>query len=141
MKKKILIIIAIFAVLSLISGVSSADIENTTIDGLNITTDIDYAFNIPQSQNKTLIIVFDQDSCVYCDMFKEDVLSNEDVQKELNENFVVLLTDINKNPDIADEYQVFGTPTIHFVDSNAKSIGKIEGYVDSAEFLQTIKEI
>lgn len=141
MKRYILIIIGIFAVLSLMSCVYSADMENTTIDGLNITTDFNYALNLSQAQNKTVVMIFDSDSCVYCDLFKEDVLSNSDVQKELNNNFIALLVDINKNPEIADEYNVFGTPIIHFTDSTGKSIAKIEGYVDSDEFLQSLKEI
>jgi thioredoxin-related protein len=49
--------------------------------------------------------------------------------------------DINKNPDIAYRYKVFGTPTIQFLDSNGNDIGKIEGNVDRDEFLQTIREI
>ncbi|AMD17435.1 hypothetical protein TL18_05010 [Methanobrevibacter sp. YE315] len=141
MKRNFLILMAIFVVLTVSSAVYSVDFENTTIPGLNITTDIDSAFNVAQSQNKTVVIIFDQESCVYCDMLKKDVLSNSDVQKELNENFVVVLVDINKNPNIAAEYNVFGTPIIQFIDSDGKLINKIEGYVDSDEFLQSIKEI
>ena len=141
MKRNVLILMAIFVVLTVSSAVYAVDFENTTIPGLNITTDIDSAFNVAQSQNKTVVIIFDQENCVYCDMLKKNVLSNNDVQKELNENFVVVLVDINKNPDIAAEYNVFGTPIIQFIDSDGKLIYKIEGYVDSDEFLQSIKEI
>lgn len=141
MKRNVLILMAIFVVLTVSSAVYAVDFENTTIPGLNITTDIDSAFNVAQSQNKTVIIIFDRENCVYCDMLKKNVLSNNDVQKELNENFVVVLVDINKNPDIAAEYNVFGTPIIQFIDSDGKLIYKIEGYVDSDEFLQSIKEI
>ena len=74
-------------------------------------------------------------------MLKDEVLCNPDVQKELNENFVVVLVDINKNPEIAAKYNVYGTPTVKFVDSNGQETNKIEGFVDSNEFLQTLKEI
>lgn len=141
MKKHILIIMGIFIVFLLTSTVNAVGFDDTTIPGLNVTTDIDSAFDISKTQNKTLAIIFDQDSCIYCDMFKEDVLSDSDVQKELNEKFIVLLVDINKNPEIAAEYEVFGTPTVQFVDSDANSIDKIEGYVDSNDFLRLLKEI
>ncbi len=131
----------IFIVFLLTSTVNAVGFDDTTIPGLNVTTDIDSAFDISKTQNKTLAIIFDQDSCIYCDMFKEDVLSDSDVQKELNEKFIVLLVDINKNPEIAAEYEVFGTPTVQFVDSDANSIDKIEGYVDSNDFLRLLKEI
>lgn len=107
--------------LAMTSAVYSLNTDDTPIQGLNVTTDIEGAFNASQSQNKNLAIIFDQDSCVYCDMLKEDVLSNADVQKQLNENYVVLLVDINENPDFAAKYNVVGTPMVKFVDSKAGS--------------------
>ena len=139
--KKYILILAVICALTLTSAVYSLDFGDTQIQGLNITTDVDGAFNDSHSQNKTLAIIFDQDSCVYCDMLKDNVLSDKDIQKELNENFIVLLVDINKNPDIAQKYNVYGTPTIQFLDSNGNEVNKIEGYVESDEFLDNIKEI
>ena len=139
--KRYVLVSAVIMLIALTSAVYSVDFEDNTISGLNITTDVDGAFDISQNENKTLAIIFDQDSCVYCEMLKDDVLSNPDVQKQLNENFVVVLVDINKNPEIAAKYDVYGTPTVQFVDSNGQEINKIEGFVDSNEFLQILKEI
>ena len=139
--KRYVLISAVIMLISLTSAVYSVDFEDNTISGLNITTDVDGAFDISQNENKTLAIIFDQDSCVYCEMLKDDVLSNPDVQKQRNENFVVVLVDIHKNAEIAAKYDVYGTPTVQFVDSNGQEINKIEGFVDSNEFLRTLKEI
>jgi thiol:disulfide interchange protein DsbD len=139
--KKHILILTILMLIASASVVYSANFENKTIPGLNITTDVDEAFDASQNENKTLVIIFDQDSCVYCDMLKKDVLSNSDVQKQLNENYVVLLADVNKNPDIASKYDVFGTPAVQFIASNGTNLTKIEGYVDSGEFLKELKEI
>lgn len=140
MKKYVLILMAI-VLLALTSAVYSADFENGTIPGLNMTTDVDAAFDASQSENKPMAIIFDQASCIYCDMLKEDALSNADVQKELNGNYVVLVADVNKNPDLSYKYDVVGTPMIKFVDSKGKVIGEINGYVDAGEFLKELKEI
>ena len=140
MKKYVLISLVILILTSAIA-VSAVDFENTTIKGLNITTDVDGALSEAQSQNKSVALIFDQGSCVYCDMLKDNVLSNSTVQKELNENYIVVLVDINKNPGIANKYKVFGTPTMQFLDSKGSEIGRIEGYVESTEFLSTLKEI
>lgn len=136
--KRYISIMLIIAVLMLTSAVCAFEADNSQIDGLNVTTDIDKAFGISKNENKTLMIVFDQDNCVYCDMFKSDVLSNPQVQSRLNESCMVLLVDINKNPDIASKYKVYGTPTTQFLDSNGKEIRKIEGYVPADEFLKEI---
>ncbi len=140
MKKYILIVLAI-VMLTLTSAVYGIAFDNNQISGLNVTTDIDGAFNESQTQNKTLAIIFDQDNCVYCDMFNDEVLSNKNVQNELNEKFIVLFVDINKHPDIAAKYKVYGTPTTQFLDSNGNEVYKIEGYVTSDEFLNDLKEI
>ena len=139
--KRYVLVSAVIMLIALTSAVYSVDLEDNTISSLNITTDVDGAFDISQNENKTLAIIFDQDSCVYCEMLKDDVLSNPDVRKQLNENFVVVLVDIHKNPEIAAKYDVYGTPTVQFVDSNGQEINKIEGFVDSNEFLRTLKEI
>lgn len=139
--KKYIFIVAIISLLTLTSAVYSLDFDDTQISGLNVTTDIDGAFNASQNENKTLAIIFDQDSCVYCDILKENVLSDNDVQKVLNENFIVLMVDINKNPDIAQKYNVYGTPTIQFLDSNGNDVDKIEGCPEKDDFLNVIKEI
>lgn len=131
----------VMLILASAMAVSAVDFEDTTIKGLNITTDVDGAFGEAQSQNKSLALIFDRDSCVYCEMLKDDVLSNSTVQKELNEKYIVVLVDINKNPDIAGKYNVFGTPTIQFLKPDSTEAGKIEGYLDSDEFLKVLKEI
>ncbi|WP_407424874.1 thioredoxin family protein [Methanobrevibacter sp.] len=139
--KRYVIISLVMLILASTMAVSAIDFENTTIRGLNITTDVDGALSEAQIQNKSVALLFDQDSCVYCEILKDDVLSNSTVQKELNEKYIVVLVDINKNPEIAGKYDIFGTPTIQFLKPNGTEAGKIEGYLESDEFLNAIKEI
>lgn len=141
MKKYILIGLLISVLLALTLTVSAVDFDDKAVPGLNVTTDVDGAFNLSQSQNKTLAIIFDQDSCVYCDMLKKDVLSDKNVQKELNDKCIVLIVDINRNPQIAAKYTVFGTPAVHFIDPTGKTVQKIDGYVECDEFLDALKGI
>ena len=139
--KRYVLITSVILILTLTLAVSAVNFEDATVEGLNITTDVDGALSEAQIQNKSIALIFDQDSCVYCEMFKDDVLSNAEIQKEINEKCIVVLVDINKNPDIADKYDVYGTPTVQFLDSNGSEISKIEGYVDSNEFSKALKEI
>ena len=85
------------------------------------------------------MLVFDQKNCVYCDMFKEDVLSDSDVISKLNEDYITVIVDINKEPQLASQFKIYGTPIIVFLDSNQNEIERIEGYVDADEFLNTLK--
>ncbi len=110
-------------------------------DPINNATDLSGAINQAHAENKSVMVVFDQKDCKYCDMFNKDVLSNGNVISELNKNYILVFVDINAHPDIAGKYKVFGTPTTVFLDSNQKEIQRIEGYVDANEFLKVIKAI
>lgn len=131
--------------LILVAAVSTSAVfsEDTfqIADGLNATSNITQALDNATFENKIVMLVFDQDSCYYCDLFKNEVLSDENVQKELNENYVVAVSDVNQDPQLAGQLRVVGTPTIVFLDSNASEIDRIDGYVPADEFLDFIKEI
>lgn len=134
------LIILILTVAISASAVFSAEYVEIA-DGLNATTNISQALDNASLENKTVMLVFDQDSCYYCDLLKSDVLSDENVQKQLNENYIVAVSDVNQEPQLAGEFRVVGTPTIVFLDSNASEINRIDGYVPADEFLDFIKEI
>ena len=136
--KRTILILMIFSIIALNSTVAAFEMDNSTIPGLNVTEDIAGAFNESQVQNKTVAIIYDQESCVYCDILKDDVLSNATIQKEMNDKYITLLVDINKNPEFAASHKVLGTPTVEFIDSAGKEINRIDGYVDSEEFLKEI---
>lgn len=131
--KKILFVGLILAVLTL--GVSFGFVA----DSLENTTDLTKAISDAQSQNKSILLIFDQDGCYYCDLLKQNTLSNKDLLSKLNEGYITVIVDINKEPQLAAKYHVFGTPTMIFLDSNQKQIGKIDGYVEANEFLDYIK--
>lgn len=131
--KKILYVLFVIAILTCSVSVSFA------ADTINNTTDLNQAVSQAQKDNKTIMLVFDQDGCYYCDLLKKDVLSNNDVISKLNEGFITVVVDINSHPQLAAKYHVVGTPTMIFLDSNQKEINKIEGYIDAGEFLNTIK--
>ena len=134
MKKSILLLLIVL-LFSLILAVSGQTVE------LSQTNDLNNVLSNATIENKTVMLVFDQDNCVYCDMFKKDTLNNLEVQKALNESFIVVMVDINKNPDLANKYHVFGTPASVFLNGNGSEIHRIDGYVGASEFLSELRKI
>ena len=133
--KKVFFILIILAILTCGMSASFAN------EHINNTTDLNKAIEQAHAQNKNMMLLFDQKDCYYCDEMKEKTLSNPDVISKLNERYITVIIDVNQQSNIAGKYKVFGTPTIIFLDSNQKQIGKIEGYVDANEFLDTLKGI
>lgn len=133
------IVLALFLTVALASAVCAYEMDDTVIGGLNITDDVDDVLS--HKQDKMVMLVFDSDTCVYCDLFKENVLADSNVQKELNDKYIVTLVDISEHPDVADEYDIFGTPITVVLDENGNEVYRLEGYVESDEFLDGLKEI
>ena len=133
--KKVFFILIVCAVLT--CGISASFASNH----VNNTTDLNKAIDHAHAENKSMMLLFTQKNCYYCDELNEKTLSNPEVISKLNEKYITVVIDINDPSKVADKYKVFGTPTIIFLDSNQKEIGKIEGYVDANEFLNTLKGI
>lgn len=140
MKKYIILCLLAIAVIS-VTSVCSADADNPVVQGLNSTSDLNQGLDDAKISNKTVLLIFDQENCYYCDLLKEDVLSDSEVQNILNENYIVVIVDVNEEYSLAADHQVVGTPTSIFFDSNGKEIGRIDGYVSCDEFLDELKEI
>ncbi len=133
--KKIIILLVVLAILSV--GLSANFAANT----LNNMTDLNAAISDANSQNKSVVMIFDQDNCVYCDMLKENVLSDAKVIDVLNNRSIVVFVNINQHPELATKYKAYGTPITVILDSNQQEIGRIEGYVEADEFLKTLQGI
>lgn len=118
----------------------AGDVE-THIEGLKTSADLNKALSNAKSKKKPILVVFQQKECEWCDLFKDKVLSNPEVQKELNKNFIVTFVDINQNYAIADEYKILGTPTEVFLDFKGNEIDRIQGYEKEDKFMNKLKEI
>ena len=124
-------IISLFLISGFIVSVSAEkSYDDKYIDGLNVSFDLDQSLKDAKLENKTIMIIFDQSSCVYCDMLKENTLTDSKVQEAINEKYIPALVDINKNPMIASNYNVYGTPTVVFVSGDEEFVYQIDGYLD-----------
>lgn len=125
-------------ILAILTCGMSASFAN---EHVNNTTDLNKAIEQAHAENKSIMLLFDKKDCYYCNEMKEKTFSNPEVISKLNEKYISVIIDINKEPKIASKYKVVGTPTVIFLDSNQKQIGKVEGFVDANEFLNTLKGI
>ena len=87
------------------------------------------------------MIVFDGAACIYCEYLKEDTLTDPAVQKEINDNYILLITETSESPKLTSQLNVYGTPTTVILDENANELGRIEEYEPPEEYLAHMKEI
>lgn len=119
----------------------AGDSEEIKIDGLKTSPDLDHALSLAKSKKKPILVVFQQEDCEWCELLVDKVLSNPEVQKELNKRFIVTFVDMNENYKLADEYKILGTPTEVFLDYEGNEIDRIQGYEREDKFITKLKEI
>lgn len=119
----------------------AGDNEEIKIDGLKTSPDLDHALSLAKSKKKPILVVFQQEDCEWCELLVDKVLSNPEVQKELNKHFIVTFVDMNENYKLADEYKILGTPTEVFLDYEGNEIDRIQGYEREDKFMTKLKEI
>ena len=115
--------------------------EGSYIDGLYFCNDLNQAFKDAKAHHRNVMIVFDGAACIYCDYLKEDTLSDSAVQKEINDNYIILITQTSESPELTSQLNIYGTPTTVIFDENANELGRIDGYEPPEEYLAHLKEI
>ncbi len=76
--------------------------------------------------------------CGWCRKFEADVLSDEDVVKILEEDFINVAVDVDTKPELARELGIFGTPTMIFYMPDGIEIERIRGYRDADSFKEAL---
>ena len=115
--------------------------EGSYIEGLYFCNDLNQAFKDAKAHHRNVMIVFDGAACIYCEYLKEDTLTDPAVQKEINDNYIILITETSESPELTSQLNVYGTPTTVILDENANELGRIEEYEPPEEYLAHMKEI
>jgi len=86
-------------------------------------------------QNKKVFLHFRTDWCGYCKKMDKSTFKDQSVIRLLNEYFVSIKVDGDKEKSIVKEYKVRGYPDSRFLDEEKKEVHKMPGFVDPATFL------
>ena len=140
--QKSVIIIGIITVVAIaayaILGSESQENVEPQNSGLNWHTDLNSALEEAKKTNKPIFIDFYAQWCSYCKKLDENTFSDLQVQEKLKSKYVLAKIDIDKYPNIASDYKVYGVPTIVFLNPNGTEIKRNEGYISPSELLNQL---
>ncbi len=114
--------------------------DGSFIDGLYFCNDLEHAFNDAKAYHKNVMIIFDGEACIYCEYLKDEGLTDPEIQKEINENDILLKTYTSESPELADQLNIHGTPTTVIFDENGNELGRIVGYGNAHQYLVELKD-
>ena len=103
----------------------------------------DYTPGMAQARNqdKNVFLYFYAQWCTYCTLLSETTFVDKKVVAILEEHFVSIAVDTDRNKSLAQSWQVKGLPTLWFLTPEGEKISSLPGYVDAPQFYQILRYI
>jgi thioredoxin-related protein len=125
---------------------AAGTIEEKQILTASKTSSIDWqpyakGIDIAKMQDKPVFLYFHADWCTYCTKLKKTTFADRDVLNYLNDNFISIAIDTEKEKAFARQWGVKGLPTLWFLKSDSSKISNLPGYVGPDQFLTILKYI
>jgi thiol:disulfide interchange protein DsbD len=138
-------IFVLLALLVLFAGCLSAqstdsDAGKLTLKGVKFNTNVTAALEAAKAQDKPVFVYARSEYCGWCRKFEAETFTNQSVIRALNENFILVSIDVDRQKNETRNFRVHGTPTEIFLDSNGTEIKRIPGYTDTITFLNIVKD-
>jgi thioredoxin-related protein len=97
-------------------------------------TDYNAARKEADKKGLPLVIEFSTDNCFWCRRLENETFADPVVAKVMNEKFVALKIDANKDAQLVQMLSIRAYPTVILAAPDGKILGTLEGYKDAASF-------
>ena len=115
-------------------------LTSTLFADLNWAEDYETGLAQAKKENKKIILMFTLTACHVCKQMKEDVYTQKKVFDYVDKYFVPI--ELNLDIDDKEGYEVFGTPTFYFLDSNGRQIGDVKVGGSTVDgFMKKLKQV
>jgi thiol:disulfide interchange protein len=94
-----------------------------------------------QRTGRPMLVVFKADWCDHCKRLDRETFSDARVARYINESFVPLELDLERDAGIAKALEVERIPCTLALNPQADLLGRIVGYVDDAQLRQALVKV
>jgi thioredoxin-related protein len=94
-----------------------------------------------EKQGEKIFLYFYADRCTYCKKMEKETFNNYLFISYLNDNFIPIKVNSNKDIKIALDFGVRGLPCIWFIAENGERISSLPGYMPPERLLNILKYI
>ena len=92
-----------------------------------------------KEQGKKAVVFFSASWCSYCAKMKKTTFQNDEVIQYLNENYIPIMVNSDKEREIVSSYNVRGLPTLWFLKEDGTGLTMRPGYVDAKSLMIMMK--
>src|SRR5580692_11824668 len=108
-------------------------------DKVEWRTDYDSARKEATDQNKPLFLDFGTEDCVHCKRMHQTTFRDPAIIKLLNERFIPLKVDANREPRLTQTLRIQAYPTMILAGHDGKILGWIEGYMETLRLTEHLQ--
>ena len=101
----------------------------------------DEGMALGKNEKKKVLLHFYADWCHHCKKMAKETFQDPSVVSFINENFIALRVNVDKQEKIASNYGIWGVPRTWFLEKNGDKIGGLPGYIRPDRLLSMLKEI
>lgn len=96
---------------------------------------------LAKQEGKKIFVHFYADWCAYCEKMENETLKNSAVIDYLNQNFIPVRVNSDKDRDLARSYYIRGLPSTWFVSETGEKISSLPGYISAEMLLNALEFI
>lgn len=96
---------------------------------------------LAKREGKKVYINFHADWCFYCTKMEKETFKKSSVIAYLNDNFISISVDTDRERKVTERYNVRGLPDSWFFDENGKKLGSRPGYLPPKMFLKMLEMV
>ncbi len=140
-KSVIFILLVIFCLSVWIPYSCSSSEDNSASSGNIKWYKYDKGIEAGKNLNKKIFLNFYADWCGYCKVMNKNTFRDSSVVSYLNENFISIRVNSDRERKTAAAYKVTGLPVTWFIKANGDPIGNQPGYIPPETMLPILKYI
>ena len=104
------------------------------------------ALAVSKSENKPIMVVFTADWCVFCKKLENQTFTDPKIINIINNNFIAVKIDKDKETKIANDFNVAGIPDMYFLtpfsmENGVKTIARQLGFIKVEDLLPGLQKI
>lgn len=102
--------------------------------------DYDAGFELAKQQNKPVLLIFFKHNTGYANAAWDGAYTNPKVIEYVDKNFVTIFIDIDKKPDLAEQYKIDYYPKLHIQQTkDGEILGTLIGYDPPSLFIEKLQ--
>ncbi len=104
--------------------------------------DYQVGLELAKRQNKPVLLAFYKQFTIYSTRAINNTYNNPDVKKFVEQNFIPILIDVDKQPEIAERYKIGYYPTHYIKQPDSDDIfGPMMGFDPPSLFIKKLKDL